>query len=173
MRYVAKPVYVQQEDGTGAGVIFGVLIAGIFALGVGAYFLLNQRPVTQAPSKTTIIERTKEVPTSQPKAPDVNVQVPQPKAPDVNVQVPQPKAPDVNVQVAPQRLLRRLLLLPPKDLRQHRQIQTHNNLQRLKQPQRILKWIICSFRVSAKTSKVSVSTQFMDSSSWLKPPRFA
>jgi len=96
------PVYVQQEDGTGAGVIFGVLIAGIFALGVGAYFLLNQRPVTQAPSKTTIIERTKEVPTSQPKAPDVNVQVPQPKAPDVNVQVAPPAAPQTSAPSATQ-----------------------------------------------------------------------
>ncbi|UBF25275.1 hypothetical protein K9N68_27250 [Kovacikia minuta CCNUW1] len=101
-----EPVYVRQTDGTGAGVLFGVLIAGILAFGVGAFFLFNQRPVTQTPSKTTVIEKTKEVPVAQPKAPDVNIEVPQPKAPDVNVQVapptaPQPVSPSPEVQPSP------------------------------------------------------------------------
>jgi hypothetical protein len=90
-----EPVYVREEDGTGAGVILGILIAGICALGVGAFFLLNQRPAAQtpSPSKTTIIEKTREVPVAQPKAPDVNIQVPQPKAPDVTIQTAPPAAP--------------------------------------------------------------------------------
>jgi hypothetical protein len=89
---------VRENDGAATGLIIGILLTGLTALGIATYFLSQRTSTNPTPARTTIIERTKEVlPKSQPQSPpDVNITVPSPNPPDVNITVP-PNPPDVNI----------------------------------------------------------------------------
>jgi uncharacterized protein HemX len=85
---------VIREESNGAGALIGGLaLAVIVGLGGAAFFMMNQRQTPQAPSKTTIIEKT-----------NTEKVVPQMKAPDVNITMPNPapaQAPPVTAPEAP------------------------------------------------------------------------
>lgn len=89
---------IREHDSAATGLILGIFLAGLTALGIGTYFWTTQKPATQAPARTTIIERnnetTREVPVPQPQVPDV-------KPPDVNITIPNPapQAPSSNAPV--------------------------------------------------------------------------
>lgn len=85
---------VRDNDGSAGGLLLGIILASLVGLGA-ALFFMNQRPAAEGPSRTTIIEKTREV-APQPKAPDIKINVPSPapvQVPDVNVTVPSPAAP--------------------------------------------------------------------------------
>ncbi|MDX2098668.1 MAG: hypothetical protein SFW36_12905 [Leptolyngbyaceae cyanobacterium bins.59] len=83
---------VIREDDSANGLLIGLSLATLAALGLGAFFLFNDRPAPQqAPAQNrTVIERTREVVPVPQKAPDVNIQVPAAPAPEVNIQAPSP-----------------------------------------------------------------------------------
>jgi hypothetical protein len=91
----------RENNSAAGGLLTGILLATLVALGLGALFAFNRGGDNSEPAgRQTIIERTKEVvpvpqaPDVQP--PDVNITVPKveaPKAPDVNVTIPNPTAP--------------------------------------------------------------------------------
>ncbi|MBW4581137.1 MAG: hypothetical protein KME42_16340 [Tildeniella nuda ZEHNDER 1965/U140] len=92
---------IRENDSAATGLMLGVLMLGLAALGFGTYFL-TQRPT---PVQTRIIEREKTTVPASPStvpnvAPDVNVTVPNPAPPNVNIVVPEP-APSVAPPVAP------------------------------------------------------------------------
>ena len=91
---------IRENDSAATGLMFGVLLLGLAALGCGVYFM-SQRPAP-APNRTTIIERDKTttVPTQPSAPPNVNVTVPNPAPPNVNVTIPE-SAPKVAPSVAP------------------------------------------------------------------------
>ena len=84
--YTTENQVARENNAASSGIVLGILLATAAAIGVGAFFFTNQTSENPSPNQTTIIEKTKEVPVSQP--PDVNV-----KVPDVNV-----KAPDVKIE---------------------------------------------------------------------------
>ncbi|MBW4693585.1 MAG: hypothetical protein KME27_17715 [Lyngbya sp. HA4199-MV5] len=89
---------IRENDSAATGLMLGMLLFGLAALGFGLYFV-NQRP-TVAPTRTIIErEKTTTAPTQAP-APNVNVTVPNPPAPNVNVVVPE-SAPPVAPTIAP------------------------------------------------------------------------
>lgn len=89
---------IREESSASGGLLWGIVLASLVGLGTVAIVVMNQRPTPQAPSKTTIIEKTKtnvEKVVPQTKAPDVNITMPNPapaQAPAVNVTVPSPQA---------------------------------------------------------------------------------
>ncbi|MBW4474670.1 MAG: hypothetical protein KME45_30475 [Stenomitos rutilans HA7619-LM2] len=89
---------IRENDSAATGLMLGMLLFGLAALGFGLYFV-NQRP-SPAPTRTIIErEKTTTAPVQQP-APNVNVTVPNQPAPNVNVVVPE-SAPPVAPTVAP------------------------------------------------------------------------
>ena len=88
--YNTENQVARENNAASSGIVLGILLATVAAIGVGAFFFTNQTSENPSPNQTTIIEKTKEVPVPQPPAPDVNV-----KAPDVNV-----KAPDVKIETS-------------------------------------------------------------------------
>jgi hypothetical protein len=129
-RYQQANLAERDNSNTANGLLLGVILTSLATLGVGAFWYFNQRsnpavdntvpvvvPVptnaspspeaTQSPQqRTTIIERTREVPVviPQPQAPATSA----PAQPNINVTVPpQPPArekaqPNINVTVPPQ-----------------------------------------------------------------------
>lgn len=92
---------VRENDSAATGLMLGVLLLGLTALGFGTYFL-TQRP---APVQTRIIEREKTTVPASPStapnvAPNVNVTVPNPAPPNVNVTIPE-SAPSVAPLIEP------------------------------------------------------------------------
>jgi outer membrane biosynthesis protein TonB len=91
---------IREGDGATAasGMLLGIILTAIAGIVAAAFYFANQKPTTQSPSRTTIIERTKETVKPQP-APNVDVNIPNPppvEVPDVNVNVspnPAPSAP--------------------------------------------------------------------------------
>jgi len=111
-----------EEEGVASGVIFGILLASLFGLGLGTYFYLtgqNRTPevapnvVNPSPSpaqppevRERIIERDRVVPVPQqaPDTPDVNITLPNQPAPESRVTQPAPAPetnPDTTTQPAP------------------------------------------------------------------------
>nr|WP_290221116.1 hypothetical protein [Trichocoleus desertorum] len=86
---------VRENNSAAGGLLTGIVLAALVALGLGALFVFNRGGESSAPAgRQTIIERTREV-VPQPQAPDV-------KPPDVNITVPKveaPQVPDVNVTI--------------------------------------------------------------------------
>lgn len=100
---------IREREGTSAanGMLLGIIFTALLGIVGAAFYFANQKPTTQAPARTTIIEKTKETVTPQ-QPPDVNITVPNPppvEVPDVNVNVspsPAPNAPaNSNPQQAP------------------------------------------------------------------------
>jgi hypothetical protein len=90
---------IRENDSAATGLMFGVLLFGLAALGFGIYFV-TQRP-TPAPTRTIIQkEKTTTVPAQPSSPPNINVTVPNPAPPNVNVTIPEP-APSVAPPVAP------------------------------------------------------------------------
>jgi hypothetical protein len=88
---------IRENDSAATGLMLGVLLLGLAALGFGTYFL-TQRP-TVTPTQTIIREKTTTVPV-QPSPPNINVTVPNPAPPNVNVVVPE-SAPSVAPSTKP------------------------------------------------------------------------
>lgn len=92
----------RENNSASSGLMLGILLTSLVALGLGALFLFNRGGESSAPTGSpTIIERTREVPVPQPQAPDVqppdvNITLPKVEAPqpDVNVTIPSPAAPE-------------------------------------------------------------------------------
>jgi len=93
---------VRENDSAATGLMLGLLLFGLAALGFGAYFM-TQRP-TATPTRTIIQrERTTVTPAkpSPAKPPDINITVPNPAPPNVNIAVPAPAAPAPAAPAAP------------------------------------------------------------------------
>ncbi|HEY9859275.1 MAG TPA: hypothetical protein V6D16_07200 [Candidatus Obscuribacterales bacterium] len=91
----------RENNSAAGGLLTGILLAALVALGLGALFVFNRGGDSSEPAgRQTIIERTREV-VPQPQAPDVqppdvNITVPKveaPQVPDVNITIPSPAAP--------------------------------------------------------------------------------
>lgn len=84
---------IRESDSASAasGMLLGIILTAVAGLVAAAFYFTNQKPTTQSPSRTTIIERTKETVKPQP-APNVDINIPSPPPVDV---------PDVNVNVSP------------------------------------------------------------------------
>ena len=90
---------LRENDSAATGLMLGVLLLGLTALGFGVYFL-TQRPAP-APTRTIIQkEKTTTVPAQPASPPNINVTVPNPAPPNVNVTIPEP-APSVAPSAAP------------------------------------------------------------------------
>ena len=78
---------IRENDSTATGLLLGILLLGLAAIGVGVY-VFNQKP-TVTPTRTIIErDRTTTVPASPLAPPNVNVTVPNPAPPNVNIAVP-------------------------------------------------------------------------------------
>jgi hypothetical protein len=92
----------RENNSAAGGLVTGILLAALVALGLGALFVFNRGDSSAPTGGQTIIERTREIPVPQPQAPDVqppdvNITVPKveaPQVPDVNVTLPSPAAPE-------------------------------------------------------------------------------
>ena len=85
---------IRENDSAATGLMLGILLFGLAALGFGAYFM-TQRP-TETPTRTIIQRERTTVTPAQPspaKPPDVNITVPNPAPPNVNIAVPERAAP--------------------------------------------------------------------------------
>ncbi|PSB26793.1 hypothetical protein [Stenomitos frigidus] len=90
---------IRENDSAATGLMLGVLLLGLAALGFGVYFM-TQRPAP-APTRTIIErDRTTTVPAQPSAPPNVNVTVPNPAPPNVNVTIPE-SAPRVAPSAAP------------------------------------------------------------------------
>ncbi|MBD2034400.1 hypothetical protein H6F76_05045 [Leptolyngbya sp. FACHB-321] len=93
---------IRENDSAATGLMLGILLFGLAALGFGAYFM-TQRP-TATPTRTIIQRERTTVTPAQPspaKPPDVNITVPNPAPPNVNIAVPERAAPAAPAPAAP------------------------------------------------------------------------
>ncbi|XHX80600.1 MAG: hypothetical protein RBJ76_11920 [Stenomitos frigidus ULC029] len=95
---------IRENDSAATGLMLGLLLFGLAALGFGIYFM-TQRP-TVTPTRTIIERDRTPVTPAQPspaKPPDVNITVPNPAPPNVNIiaPAPAPVAPAAPAPAAP------------------------------------------------------------------------
>jgi hypothetical protein len=117
-RYAIENQQARENESAAGGLLIGLLLAGLAALGAGAYYLLNNQnrevepaPVINVPApsqspQTTerIIERVVPVPQAPPevKIPDVNISVPSPAASSPAAPAPAPQSQSSPAPAQPQ-----------------------------------------------------------------------